>query len=683
MPFRRFLDPAYDLGVGGSFPGTVFGEAYDRINVVSGGTGAGGSALVAGPKGSGPNAGTLLVAFGEDGLSAHVNRGMKVLSENTDHLDDVVHRDLVEPTLSGTIVSTGDTDTDLDGSTPAEIWVGGSGSAIGQVFQVVDTSLQPLFDPVTGARIIVSSITGASLGSGFTSANPLTLNFNVTIPSAVSYRIIYGRRSNVAVQPDDQESKLGILGAPNGRDYLATILYGGLNARYRNATSSAAAKLDQAGAGAVVSMDGPGVEYRTPTTLLSDYRDPVHASSIVSGVLRGGVAVDPLRSMGSGRVSYLGMVMSTDPDEDSPELSVASRMTLWAHDYLGDITSPATALTQVTPSRAAVANPTGGPSANTIELNASDFFQRNTGTLDESSVATGYDLLEITRASGDVETYYINELAVSPETNFARRCKVKTLAGDIPSFTSDEAVNCRWITMLEADFNPLVLWNQDQNTIAQEQVRHGAPIFRVPPALTSNDLNEILGLGEIAPKFIARGVSTGIGAIQRAMEWGYDDLEVDSNGVAGPKVTARMLGDGTLLADGLIHAAVLAKKAGLRASLDASTSPSITWDVKNPVKPEVLGSGVYGSFLELDFTLGNGTLTLTMGTTYSPLPGHMLELVVNWNGTGPPTPVIAWPSDFKFSGSDDLLPAGAFRVKYTFTYTHNSEWLATRTDYAF
>ena len=44
MPLHRFVDPAYDLGTGGAFPGSIFGETYDRINVTSGGTGGGGSA---------------------------------------------------------------------------------------------------------------------------------------------------------------------------------------------------------------------------------------------------------------------------------------------------------------------------------------------------------------------------------------------------------------------------------------------------------------------------------------------------------------------------------------------------------------------------------------------------------------------------------------------------------------
>ena len=95
MAFHRFKDPTYWLGESGSFPGALFGKDYDRVNIISEGTGSGGSAYADGKKVGGPNAGTYFTAFGEDATSSNFNRGFRALAENTDYLDNLFHRDIL------------------------------------------------------------------------------------------------------------------------------------------------------------------------------------------------------------------------------------------------------------------------------------------------------------------------------------------------------------------------------------------------------------------------------------------------------------------------------------------------------------------------------------------------------------------------------------------------------------
>ena len=199
MAFHRFVDPSYFLGVGGSFPGTIFGQSYDRANVVSGGTGAGGSAHADAAKVGGPNAGTYWHAFGEDATSNFFNRGLKALSENTDYLDDLVHRDLAVPTRTADVVSSGQTSVVL----PAGTWVGDDPSTdIEDLFAIVDRSGMHISLTTTGAYVKPASIVGATIGDGF-STSSITLNFSmaITAPMSADWHIVYGARSNMAVIP--------------------------------------------------------------------------------------------------------------------------------------------------------------------------------------------------------------------------------------------------------------------------------------------------------------------------------------------------------------------------------------------------------------------------------------------------------------------------------------------------
>lgn len=631
MPFKRFTDPSYDLGVGGSFPGTVFGEAYDRVNVVSGGTGAGGSALVAGAKGTGPNAGTFFVAFGEDGLSAHVNRGLKVLTENTDHLDNIVHRDLVEPVRSATVVSAGDTSTTLDGSTQ-EIFVGNGGATASGTFILVDSLDQPIFDPATGDLIFVASIAGATLGTGYTAANPLTLNFSGTVPAAVAYRILHGRRSNVAVQPDELATSLGLPAGMITRGFMTGVLRGGLDRAYRNGTTAAAAALNTAGAGRTIRRDGAALRVN-PTE--SKFDDPIGASfksessDSTDGYASGLMA-------GSGFVTVVGNRFLDDVNEKGPMTNAGAFGTVWPHDHEGDI---ANARTRVTTTKTGKLNP-GSAGGDIVQLGAGDFWYDGTP---ESAVAVGYDMVEVTRNSGDVEVYIIRLL----DTGNSLRAFVIDLTGESPSFPADEDATFRWISTS--------YWQGPPRGRQEAQLGVPAPFAAASglgglihiqhPRLRTSQLNTA------AYNRFALLTAEATEPTVEALVWtGFDyDATGGAPGITAAlvanKYTAALRGDGSVSASQRSEFELLATRDANINSLPASPSP-ITWDPRQ------------GSMLVLRFTTDGENLAVNLDAAYTADAQDgdtIIVFVLHSSAAG--TSVITWDSAFKFSSTGDALPS--------------------------
>ena len=108
MPFLRYAQPAWYGAVasveGSGTTAQPIGLGYDCFNVNDGGVGPDG-ATAYGKVTSGPNQYTHMVALREDAVSFAFNRGLKALSENTDHLDDLVNADRIQ--LTAALVSIG------------------------------------------------------------------------------------------------------------------------------------------------------------------------------------------------------------------------------------------------------------------------------------------------------------------------------------------------------------------------------------------------------------------------------------------------------------------------------------------------------------------------------------------------------------------------------------------------
>jgi len=290
MTFRRFTDPTYtdapSLPVGPTavaFDGTTYG----RINVTSGGTGGLGSAYADDYKATGPNVGTLFVAFGEDASSANANRGLRALASNTDHLDDLFHRDLAVPVRTDDVVAASPVYSIV---LPAGTFVGNDPSyPLSTLFSVIDNNDNDIITNF-GAKTSVTSISGASVGDGF-STGAVTLTLFNPVPTGTTYRVYYGSRSNLANLEVDAFTFIKVRGAeevtadvenvfrkmqgPTGAALawnatptttLWDLAYGSLDNRYRRSTARGAplslhpiaVALDTAGSGAWYTRDSIG-----------------------------------------------------------------------------------------------------------------------------------------------------------------------------------------------------------------------------------------------------------------------------------------------------------------------------------------------------------------------------------------------------------------------------------------
>jgi len=181
--FHRLTAPVY---IGGS-PLPV---DYDYLNNLLGGT----PAPVDSVKADGPNAGTLFVAFGEDGRAGAVNRALSALATNTDNTDDFLHSDTAVTTsvdITGAAI--------IVGTVANPVYRGPTGTPNTQAglepyFHVTDLSNNDIVDVATNTQSVVTSIT-VNPGVGFF-VGSITLAVS---PAPVgTYRIWYGTRSSLA-----------------------------------------------------------------------------------------------------------------------------------------------------------------------------------------------------------------------------------------------------------------------------------------------------------------------------------------------------------------------------------------------------------------------------------------------------------------------------------------------------
>lgn len=201
MAFHRLAVPAYFGGLPGG---------YDYINNAV----AGVPALVDAQKATGPNVGTYFVAFGEAGISPNANRGLKALAENTDVLDDYLHRDIAMPTSTADIVA---------GMSPVSaillpgpgIFLGAAGTpntadGIATFLELVDSQGREIVENGMRVWCRIVSITGGTVGSGGFSTGDVTLNISPSIPASTTYRVHYAVRGNLSAMPVDAITALKI-----------------------------------------------------------------------------------------------------------------------------------------------------------------------------------------------------------------------------------------------------------------------------------------------------------------------------------------------------------------------------------------------------------------------------------------------------------------------------------------
>lgn len=445
MPFYRYKDPTYGL-LGGAFPGAIGGVTYGRLNVTSEGQGGGdGSAIVSPAKVGAPNAGTLMVAFGEHGVSSHVNRGLAALGYNTDVLDDVVRSNVPFPTyvdgttggVSATIAITGDVWT---GSATDDVTLAVAGLA-----SVEDPSTGRALQDASGNIITIQSIeqpvSTVRLRDGFVT-NPV-IRFSSSIPASTDYRIRFYKRTSLANMAQTNPSAwvawvMELQGVVMKNAY--NVLQG-LDEKYRRASVVPIGALaDTPGDGAVVVRDGrsvgvvPPATNNTPTPTTTPQADPFLAC--FTHELDGGAFnVGAWDRDYAGDIGFLSLSSFRTNESDVGELSqrgraLASHASLNVRSVVGSVGGDP-AYTQLEKGQAAL----GGPGGDTDAISVASGHFRSGGN---TAIRLGYDMLVVDRATGSTAVV-IQEILTDTSV------RVTTPGGQSPVFTTNEVVNITWV----------------------------------------------------------------------------------------------------------------------------------------------------------------------------------------------------------------------------------------------
>lgn len=701
--FHRLVVPTYFGGLPVS--------GYDYINNPPLNGDAGVAASADGKKASGVNAGTYLVAFQEDALSAAVNRGFKALAENTDMLDDLFHRDIAVTVRTSDVTAAAPVSSIV---LAGQVFVGENGVSNNQaqrdlLVSILDSNDHEILvgDVEVKAALIHNGSSTNVVGtqaSGF--FNTPTVNLNVAIPIGVTYRVYYGERSNLAALPKDALTNIRIRGAQevdadvertlrdlhaatgatwNG-PWLATInslVRTGLDGRYRLTTSDPGGSpaADTPGNGAVITRDGQALTMSAPNYDLSTvgavggtrYPDSVLASFRLR---RAAPAVGTTwnTSLGGDVGLYQESPFHTTADANEvahTHVSGPLLLDVIPRDVRASTLSSDAVLTRINSTGVATVNPTSGTDATsrrTIDVAASDFVR------DGSSRAAirVTDLVEVTdNGTGLVlGTFRVDQLIS------ATRFTVRSVTGAAPFIGpsgSPASVRLRWLQP--------VVWIGGQQA-AGSGAAFGTPSFMVaqPSPLVSDWLaNNIPVSALFLSAFTARTLGVVTQTPYTSLAWG------------GFGLTGNYTANGALLGDGGIECNAGRQRFNVVNTISFAQSHG-SGAVSVDLDPQFASEFLIHPSGDTPVTVAT-TVTLALSATsgYAASDGDELSIWVNipTGTTGPFS--ITWPGDFKFSGSDGIVPSvnlsgTKYIIKYTFKYRAGTGfitagWYATRTDY--
>ena len=694
MAFHRYSVPSYFGGLPGG---------YDYINDPATNGDAGVAAFADGKKGSGVNAGTYFIAFNEDATSSDANRPAKALAQNTDILDDLLHRDLALTSRTADVTAGGPVSAIV---IAGQVYVGDNGVANTQatrdsLVSVLDNNDNELL--VGSAKVQASLIHDGSSNnvvgtqaSGFFST--VTVNLNVAIPAGTTYRVYYGARSNLANLPKDALTSIRIRGAQeveatveqlfrdlhstaagtNWNDpWTATVnslARTGLDGRYRLSTvdPGATPAVNTPGNGGAILRDGPALAVVFPTYDLSNYGtvgssrypDPLFASwrlrrssntvGTVPDKRFGGdygiVQESPYHNFAdAGEVAFNhvtnAIVLETVPRS-------ISTTTLAAHPVI----------TKINSASSGTVNPSAGTDATsrrTLQVASGDYIRDGSGRV----AIRPFDLIEVTDAATGLVVGTFKLDAVLTDTTFT----VKTVTGALPVLGpsgSSALVRLRWLQTVVS------VGGQHRSGAA---VTYGTPSLLVaqPSVLTDSPSSEVI---ELAALFLSSLATRNIGADAAkyaALTWG------------GFSQAGNPVHNGTLQGDGGI------RTLGGRQSLHLLNRRGTNYPFNNGGRnvdpdPQIDGSSylVKGSGITTAAPLVFSFST-TSGWVADEGDEFIVDFVIPTGTVGPVS--ITWPGDFVFSGLDGVLPTAnasgsVYRIHYLFRY-RDSVWTAERTDY--
>jgi hypothetical protein len=690
MPFHRFDDPTYDLQ-GGSFPGSILGVSYDRANVTDGGTGTSGSALVDAAKASGVNAGTYFVAFGEDALSAHVNRGLRALCDNTDELDNVVSGSMPRTTLRSGTASGSVQDILLSG----DFYVGKTteSRAVSEMYEVTSSDGTALY--TGGTRIVPTLIHDGALADvsnstadGFYSSP--TLRVSPAIPNGVSYTVRAGIRSSYSKLQKNEPGDAWLKGQITLHDQVAQSLAKythGLDDVYRKNTSApsgwdpANPDTDTPGAGATLTRDGPAIHIIAQDGNwdgTTRHPDPFRAHMRLSTNSARSSGINGARS---GDMGFLALAYPRHDSSDTAEYqyegqTVSGFTSLCPRDVRGSTHNSATSYTYWPADAGATLNPGGAASAS-VEIDSPYYFREAGG---KTAIRYKADCVLITFSDGTQELFQI--LSLSSDT----RATLLTMGSTTPSFSADEAVT--------------ITWYSGYVGIAGSKASNpdwGALSVYMPARLS--DSTYLSALAVDPPAFVAASPMYDGAADYQAGSvtevaltsfwWGQamEDGSVErSNG--------KLLGDGSIkLEKGLVNGA----RRETNLQLKSSTTTARTY-YYNPTGRSALHNGSSqwaheesGSMFTIQYHgTGAVTYTIDVDAAYTLQDGDRITVMVNVADTG--NVAITWGSEFIFSGADGTIPTNDGPVMYKYEgvvcswvdsagVDQGKRFFMTRTDY--
>lgn len=262
MGFHRLTVPTYYGGLPGS---------YDYINNAISGT----PAPADGAKGSGVNAGTYFIAFGEDATSSNSNRANSALAENCDILDDYFRTSSIVMRYVDVVATAAQVDFALTG----DIYVGGASESPAVVNdQQTRNSLVHFVDSTTEDDLVIGGVTVTSSiihdgslvnvvgvpADGF-QTDP-TVRSAVALPVGTTVRLYYFERRSLADIIPNKPSEFLAQQMRSLEKIPAGLHVHGLDERYRRARTydntppvpwpGTAPVAGQAGSGAWIVKDG-------------------------------------------------------------------------------------------------------------------------------------------------------------------------------------------------------------------------------------------------------------------------------------------------------------------------------------------------------------------------------------------------------------------------------------------
>lgn len=701
MALHRYSAPSY-------FGGLPAGYDYINDPVTNGDAGV--AAFADGKKGSGVNAGTYFVGFGEDATSSDANRPARALAQNTDFLDDLLRRDLAITARTADVTAGSPVSSIV---IAGQVYVGDNGVANTQATR---DSLVSVLDNNDNEIIVGSSKIQATLihdgssnnvvgnqASGFFST--VTVNLNVAIPAGTTYRLYYGARSNLATLPKDAFTSIKIRGAQEveaavellfrdlhssaaGTNWndpwtasVNSLARTGLDGRYRLATTDPGATpaLNTPGNGGTILRDGPAPAISFPTYDLSAfgtigtnrYPDPQlagwrmkRASPLVGTTFDTRLGGDVGLYQESPTHNYVDVA-----EVAYTHITGALLLDVIPRSVTASTISGHTVSTRISAAAVGSVNAGAGTDAasrRTITLAAGDYIRAPSG-------AIGFrknDLLEITdNVTGQVVGTYKLDAVLSDST-----FTVKTVTGAVPPIAPSGAAapaRFRWL-------QPVVSVGGNQRVGTGDFTAMPSLFVAQPGLLTNGPSAENLDISAIFLSALSvRNLGVSSATPYTALAWGgYDTF-------GGYSLKGALLGDGGISSLGGRATVSQLRRLGTSYALTNGSTSTVSHDPVTHGNSITVGSAAaYTTDTQVNFAISSAG-------GYAALDGDEINVYFVLRTGSTAKLSVSWDADVHFSGLDGTVSIGNSTasdiiVGFALTYMGNIPtpgWYAKRYDW--